>query len=174
MDLAFVYESLYDTTKMIPKKGSCTDCGGHLRAVHVCPFVDAIGIELTVSGTDVVSSKSKKYTQGMSLVYNVNCDREAWLCSIGGLMAMPLAYATAVEIYNYGLTISPNQRVNTTVSVNTGFSTSDPNDGMIAGRDIAATRYSEELKAMLENMRMPDDNTCFDCRRNMKYVTALP
>ena len=28
MDLAFVYESLYDTTKMIPKKGSCTDCGG--------------------------------------------------------------------------------------------------------------------------------------------------
>ena len=174
MDLAFVYESLYDTTKMIPKKGSCTDCGGSLRAVHVCPFVDAIGIELTVSGTDVVSSKSKKYTQGMSLVYNVNCDREAWLCSIGGLMAMPLAYATAVEIYNYGLTISPNQRVNTTVSVNTGFATSDPNDGMIAGRDIAATRYNEELTAMLQNMRLPDDNTCFDCRKNMKYVTALP
>jgi hypothetical protein len=142
--------------------------------VHVCPFVDAIGIELTVSGTDVVSSKSKKYTQGMSLVYNVNCDREAWLCSIGGLMAMPLAYATAVEIYNYGLTISPNQRVNTVVSVNTGFATTDPNDGMIAGRDIAATRYSEELTAMLQNMRLPDDSTCFDCRRNMKYVTALP
>jgi hypothetical protein len=174
MDLAFVYESLYDTTRMVPKRGSCTDCGGNLRAVHVCPFVDAIGIEITTDGFNVLSSKSKKYTQGMSLVYNVNCDREAWLCSIGGLMAMPLAYATAVEIYNYGLTISPNQRVNTTVSVNTGFATSDPNDGMIAGRDIAATRYSEELTAMLQNMRMPDDNTCFDCRRNMKYVTALP
>ena len=174
MDLAFVYESLYDTTKMITKKGSCSDCGGNLRAVHICPFVDAIGIELTTDGFNVLSSKSKKYTQGMSLVYNVNCDREAWLCSIGGLMAMPLAYATAVEIYNYGLTISPNQRVNTVVSVNTGFSTSDPNDGMIAGRDIAATRYNEELAAMLQNMRLPDDNTCFDCRRNMKYVTALP
>jgi hypothetical protein len=174
MDLAFVYESLYDTTKMITKKGSCSDCGGNLRAVHICPFVDAIGIELTTDGFNVLSSKSKKYTQGMSLVYNVNCDREAWLCSIGGLMAMPLAYATAVEIYNYGLTISPNQRVNTTVSVNTGFATSDPNDGMIAGRDIAATRYSEELTAMLQNMRLPDDNTCFDCRKNMKYVTALP
>jgi hypothetical protein len=174
MDLAFVYESLYDTTKMITKKGSCSDCGGNLRAVHICPFVDAIGIELTTDGFNVLSSKSKKYTQGMSMVYNVNCDREAWLCSIGGLMAMPLAYATAVEIYNYGLTISPNQRVNTVVSVNSGFSTSDPNDGMIAGRDIAATRYSEELAAMLQNMRLPDDNTCFDCRKNMKYVTALP
>jgi hypothetical protein len=45
---------------------------------------------------------------------------------------------------------------------------------MIAGRDIAATRYNEELAAMLQNMRLPDDNTCFDCRKNMKYVTALP
>ena len=174
MDLAFVYESLYDTTKMVAKKGHCFNCSGQVRAAHICPFVDAVGIELTVSGDDVISSKAKKYTQGMSLVYNVNCDREAWLCSIGGLMAMPLAYATAVEIYNYGLTISPNQRVNTTVSVNTGFATSDPNDGMIAGRDIAAARYSEELTAMLQNMRLPSDNTCFDCRKNMKYVTALP
>jgi hypothetical protein len=177
LDLAFVYESLYDTTKMVPKKGHCFDCSGNVRGAHICPFVDAVGIELTVSGTDVISSKAKKYTQGMSLVYNVNCDREAWLCSIGGLMAMPLAYATAVEIYNYGLSVSPNQRVNTTVSVNVGskpFATADANDGMIAGRDIAATRYSEELTAMLQNMRLPSDNTCFDCRRNMKYVTALP
>jgi hypothetical protein len=113
----------------------------------------------------------------MSMVYNVNCDREAWLCSIGGLMAMPLAYATAVEIFNYGLQISPNQRVNTSVSVNIGskpFATADANDGMIAARDVAATRYNEELAAMLQNMRLPDDNNCFDCRKNMKYVTALP
>jgi hypothetical protein len=27
---------------------------------------------------------------------------------------------------------------------------------------------------MLENMRLPDDNHCFDCRKNIKYVTALP
>ena len=177
LDLAFVYESLYDTTKMITKKGSCYDCGGGIRSVHICPFVDAIGIELTTDGLNVLSSKAKKYTQGMSMLYNVNCDREAWLCSIGGLMAMPLAYATAVEIFNYGLQISPNQRVNTSVSVNIGskpFATADANDGMIAARDVAATRYNEELAAMLQNMRLPDDSNCFDCRKNMKYVTALP
>jgi hypothetical protein len=177
LDLAFVYESLYDTTKMVAKKGHCTSCSGHIRAAHICPFVDAVGIELTTDGTTVLSSKAKKYTQGMSLVYNVNCDREAWLCSIGGLMAMPLAYATAVEIYNYGLSVSPNQRVNTTVSVNIGskpFATADANDGMIAGRDIAQTRYNEELALMIQNIRLPEDNACFDCRRNMKYVTALP
>lgn len=177
LDLAFVYESTMNAAKYITKKGHCYDCGGSVREAHICPFVDAIGIELTTDGTNVLSSKTSKYTTGMSLNYNVNCDRESWLCSIGGLMAMPLAYATAVEIFNYGLTISPNQRVNTTVSVNIGskpFATADANDGMIAGRDIAATRYNEELTAMLQNMRLPDDNTCFDCRRNMKYVTALP
>jgi len=27
---------------------------------------------------------------------------------------------------------------------------------------------------MLQNMRLPDDTHCWDCRKNMKYVTALP
>jgi hypothetical protein len=113
----------------------------------------------------------------MSFVYNINCDRDNWLCSIGGLMAMPLAYATAVEIFNYALTISPNQRVNTAVSVNKGnkvFATADATEGIVAARDIAATRYNEELSAMLTNMRLPDDRHCFDCNKNYKYVTALP
>jgi hypothetical protein len=174
LDLAIVYEMTQNTPKFIPKKGSCYDCGGKVREAHICPFVDAIGIELTTDGTNVLSSANQKYTSGMSLNYNVNCDRSAWLCSIGGLMAMPLAYATAVEIYNYALTVSPNQRVNTTVSLNKGFIKPDAMEGIVAARDIAAEQYNLELKAMLENMRLPDDNHCFDCRKNIKYVTALP
>jgi hypothetical protein len=136
--------------------------------------VDAIGIELTTDGTNVLTSKSSKYTTGMSLTYNVNCDRQGWLCSVGGTMALALAYATAVEIYNYALTISPNQRVNTTVIVNRGQNKNELMDGIMAARDIAATRYSEDLGATLQNMRLPDDTHCWDCRKNMKYVTALP
>jgi hypothetical protein len=177
LDIAIVYESTFDSAKMVTKKGHCFDCGGGVREAHICPFVDAIGIDLTTNGTDVLSSITSKYTAGMSINYNVNCDRQGWLCSIGGLMALPLAYATAVEIYNYALTASPNQRVNTTVTVNRGqkpFATADAVEGIVAARDIAATRYNEELGAMLQNMRMPDDSHCWDCRRNMKYVTALP
>jgi hypothetical protein len=122
----------------------------------------------------VLTSSSSKYTTGMSLTYNVNCDRQGWLCSIGGTMALSLAYATAVEIYNYALTTSPNQRVNTTVIVNRGSNKAELQEGIMAARDIAASRYSEELGAMLQNMRLPDDTHCWDCKRNMKYVTALP
>jgi hypothetical protein len=174
MDIAIVYESTMNSAKFTPKKGTCTSCGGGPKESHICPFVDAIGIELTTDGTNVLTSKSSKYTAGMSINYSVSCDRQGWLCSIGGLMALPLAYATAVEIYNYALTVSPNQRVNTAVIVNRGQNKAELMDGIMAARDIAATRYGEELGAMLQNMRLPDDTHCWDCKRNMKYVTALP
>ena len=177
LDIAIVYESSMNTVKFTPKRGTCTSCGGGPKESHMCPFVDAIGIELTTDGTNVLTSSSSKYTTGMSITYNVNCDRQGWMCSVGGTMALSLAYATAVEIYNYALTISPNQRVNTAVVVNRGskpFATADAFEGIVAARDIAATRYAEDLGATLQNMRLPDDTHCWDCRRNMKYVTALP
>lgn len=177
LDLAFVYESTMNTVKFIPKKGSCYDCGGSVREAHICPFVDAIGINLTTDGVSVLSSSNNKYTTGMSLNYSVSCDRRGWLCSIGNQMSLALAYATAVEIYNYALTVSPNQRANTTVFVNKGnkpFATAAAFEGIVAARDIAADQYNTELTAMLQNMRLPDDNHCFDCRKNIKYVTALP
>jgi hypothetical protein len=173
LDLAIVYESQVNTVKFIPKKGSCYDCGGRVREAHICPFVDAIGIELTTDGTSVLSSASSKYTTGMSLNYNVSCDRQSWMCSIGGLMALPLAYLTAAEIYNYALTIAPNQRVNTVVTINKG---SKPLafEGIVAAKDIALENYNTELEALIKNMRLPDDAHCWDCRKNYKYVTALP
>lgn len=174
LDIAIVYEMTMNAAKFTPKKGTCTSCGGTPKEAHMCPFVDAIGIELTTDGTQVLTSRSSKYTAGMSLTYNVNCDRQGWLCSIGGVMALSLAYATAVEIYNYALTISPNQRVNTAIVANRGSVKAELTEGIMAARDIAQTRYNEELGAMLQNMRLPDDTHCWDCRRNMKYVTSLP
>ena len=166
LDLAFVYESTENTTKYITRKGACSDCSGNIRETHMCPFVDAVGIELTTDGTSVLTHKNKKYTQGMSFNYNVNCDRGAWLCSIGGLVSLPLAYSTAVEIYDYALMVSPNQRVNTITSINY--------DNVKQARDIAAQRYLEELNAVLGGIRLPEDTHCFTCRKNTKYVTALP
>jgi hypothetical protein len=177
LDLAIVYESTINTVKFIPRKGYCYDCGGRVREAHICPFVDAIGIELTTDGTNVLSSLNSKYTAGMSLNYNVNCDRSSWICSVGGVMALALAYLTAAEIYNYILTISPNQRVNTTVTINKGqkpFATAPAFEGLVAARDAALENYNLEIDAIVKNIRLPDDSHCWDCRKNLKYVTALP
>lgn len=168
MDIAIVYESTEGVIKTVPKYGSCTDCGGNIRAAHICPYVDSIGVELTLdtetgAATDIVN---KPRTAGVSLVYSIECDRAGYICSIGSTMSMALAYATAVEIYDYALTMSATRRVNTTISVNT--------EGLTTARDIASSRYSDEMNAVIKNMRIPSDSACFSCKQNMRYVTALP
>jgi hypothetical protein len=176
-EIAIVYESTFDTLRMIPKQGSCLDCGGNPKYSHMCPFVDALGVVLTISADTVQTITSTPYTWGMSLNYNVNCDRNAWLCSIGASLSMSLAYLTAVEIYNYALTVSPSQRSNTAISINRGekpFATANAVEGIVAARDIAAERFGEEFNAVLQHIQLPSDTYCFDCRRTSKYVTALP
>ena len=165
-DIAIVYESTMAAARTLPKYGSCTDCGGHVKFVNICPFVQATGVQLDWNGTVLSNVTNKSNTGGVTLNYNVSCDRDSWLCSIGNMMVMPLAYATAVELYDYALTISPEQRVNTAITLNA--------EQMVQARDISATKYNEQMTAVLKQMRVPDDRYCFYCSNNHKYVTMLP
>jgi hypothetical protein len=177
LDLAIVYEQTFDVAKTITKNGSCSTCGGGFRFAHICPFVDAIGVNLLYDGNEVTSVNNVMYTSGMSINYNINCDRESFICSIGGNISIALAYLTASEIYDYALTISPNQRVNTSVIINRGqkpFATAAAVEGIVAARDIAVEKYNNELSNLISNMRLPEDNHCFDCRKNIKYVVSIP
>lgn len=180
LDLAFVYNQSMLAAKTVTKGGSCTTCGGNIKYSHICPFVDAVGINLSVNGGSihtVGSTKNVMYTSGMSINYNINCDRESFICSIGGNIAMALAYLTAVEIYDYALTTSPNQRINTSVIINRGqkpFATASAVEGIVAARDIATEKYNSELTNLISNIRLPEDNNCFDCKKNIKYVVSLP
>lgn len=168
MDIAIVYESTEEVIRYTPKYGSCTDCSGRIREAHICQFVDSIGVQLSIDTESGVASDivNKARTAGMSIVYSVECDRSAYICSIGSTLSMALAYATAVEIYDYALTQSAHIRVNTTVSVNS--------EALIQARDIAASRYNEEVEIIMRNMKLPSDRHCFSCNENMRYVTALP
>jgi hypothetical protein len=165
-EIAIVYESTFDTLRMIPKQGSCLDCGGNPKYSHMCPFVDALGVVLTISGDTVQTITSTPYTWGMSLNYNVNCDRNAWLCSIGASLSMSLAYLTAVEIVGYGLTVSTTQRSNTAVTISA--------EQLTQMQAAYTARFNEEFNAVLQHIQLPQDTYCFDCRRTSKYVEALP
>jgi hypothetical protein len=102
----------------------------------------------------------------MSLNYNVNCDRNAWLCSIGASLSMSLAYLTAVEIVGYGLTVSTTQRSNSAVTISA--------EQLTQMQSAYTARFNEEFNAVLQHIQLPQDTYCFDCRRTSKYVTALP
>lgn len=166
MEIAIVYESTFNTIKTLPKQGSCLSCGGQPKYSHHCPFVDSVGVELTISGDTIQTIATSPYTNGISLNYNVNCDRGAWLCSIGGQLAMALAYATAIEIIDYGLTVSTTQRSNTTVSISV--------EEMTNLRNLLTTRFNDEFQAILRYMKLPSDVYCFECRSSTRYVTSIP
>ena len=165
-EIAIVYESTFDTFKTIPKYGSCLDCGGNPKYSHMCPHVDALGVKLTISGDTIQTQSSTPYTWGMSLLYSLSCDREAWLCSIGANLSMALAYATAVEVYTEALTVSTNQRVNTAVTVNI--------EQLQTALNVSTQRFNEEFNAVLQNMKLPMDSACFECRQGTMLVTAIP
>ena len=165
-EIAIVYESTFNTLRTIPKHGSCLDCGGNPKYSHICPNVDALGVQLTIAGDTIQTQKSTPYTWGMSLNYSLSCDREAWLCSIGATLSMALAYATAVEIYTEALTVSTNQRVNTAVTINS--------EQLQAALNVSTQRFNEEFNAILQNMKLPMDQSCFECRRGTMLVTAIP
>jgi hypothetical protein len=176
VDIAIVYESLYTVPKYtVTGNSSCSSCGGGVKEAFSSPYARASGIKLTLNPLTgkVASVSNATHTYGMSISYNVSCDREQWLCSIGGLMALPLAYATAIEIYDYALTFSPNQRVNTTVGINNGLN-NESNSGILRAREIAVSRYTDEMNSLLGNIRLPNDAKCWDCRRNLIYATVLP
>ena len=166
LDIALVYESTVVATKTVPKYGNCTDCSGKVKDVVICPFVNAIGVQLDWDGTIISNLANKSVTGGVSINYNIECDRESYLCSIGSTMSMALLYATAVEIYDYALTVSPHIRVNTAVTYNS--------EQLIQARDIMASKYNSEMNLVLGNFRMPSDVYCFNCKENLRYVTALP
>jgi hypothetical protein len=166
VDIALVYQVTMSQTKTVPKYGSCTDCSGRVKDVAICPFVNAIGVEFNYSAGVISNIANKGNTYGMSINYAVECDRDAYLCSVGATMSLALLYATAVEIYDYALTVSPNERVNTTVSLNT--------EQLAQARDIYAAKYNDEMNITLKSFRVPSDRHCFKCRPNQRYVTVLP
>jgi len=165
LDIAIVYESTFDSIKTIPRKGSCTDCSGRVKEVAICPFVNAIGVQLDWDGTSLSNVAYKPVTYGMSINYNVNCDRDSYLCSVGATMSMALMYATAVECYDYALTISPSERINTTVTYSA--------EELIKARDIMSAKFNDEMNLVVANFRMPSDRHCFRCNENMKFLSLL-
>jgi hypothetical protein len=176
VDIAIVYESLYNVPKYtVTGTSSCSSCSGGIKEAFSSPYAKASGVKLTINPITgkVQTISNSTHTFGMSISYNVSCDREQWLCSIGALIALPLAYATAIEIYDYALSFSPNQRVNTTVGINSGLN-NENSTGIARAREIAVSRYTDEMNSLIQNMRLPNDPKCWDCRRNLIYTTVLP
>lgn len=146
------------------KKG-CTTCGGSysmnngyekVSGAKIDPADQKIKQNLTLIGE----------TGGLSVVHSLSCNHENWMCSYANLIAMPALYQYGMDVMDFALTVSPNDRVNTAVTLNA--------DLVRERKNIYRGIFEEKFSTLLDNMKTPSDSKCFVCKEVLREAIILP
>lgn len=163
-DIALVYESTVDVYKTYVKRGYCTDCSGNFALAMPNRLIETNAVNLTVDGSDNATAvTSIGFTYGMDVQYNIECNRDAYMCSISNMFDYALAYLTSAQIMEYIKHNSINSRANTTVSVNI--------EEVQMRYDFYMEAYKKQIESLVNNIVVPSDRDCFACYQNVKYVS---
>lgn len=101
---------------------------------------------------------------GLSVTYSLNCDHSSWLCENKNQLGLHILYRTAEEIMKYGRYHS--KRFNSSTS--TDLNDIETQIGLF--HEDAETA----LNKVLENIKLPQDEMCFECKKRAGYRTMLP
>lgn len=159
--IAILYESKVSAERTI-LSSACGTCGGGFRMINFDPFVKAVGIKVAIDeGGEIVSKSMVGYTYGLIADYSLSCSRSAFLCSIGNDVALPFTYLIAAELIKYALDNSALSRVNNTV---------DSVDVLNSRYQTYMIAYSEQLEGVIQSIRIPNDEDCFFCNKNNRFI----
>lgn len=164
--LAFVTDSTFQAQPTVLKDGYCDSCRGRNPEIMQDRLTYTQGIKAVISGDTLTSRDSSGFTGGLQINYAVNCDRKAWICSNSRMFAMAHIFKTASEIINYGMLVSVNERANTSVTINA--------EVLKQRFDYYNSQYQNQLSTILNNMKMPTDSNCFQCKQNVKWSSIIP
>lgn len=128
-------------------------------------FMRAVGVTNS-TGTFIDEDMTElNHTAGVSLVYSLTCDPYSWMCSYAQVLALPIAYKAAQEIYIHGIQ-NPMNRSSNNVNLNT--------DNMKEMEDRFGHLYIDAMDSLLHNMSVPKDSVCFQCKTPAKTAVVLP
>ena len=150
----------YQTTM---SQNGCLSCTGGRYVVG--RYVTGRPIKYGTAQTPTAANvNGATYTGGVSVLYNLRCDMESWLCVNRNALALPILYRTAREILFFGLEMS--ERANTKTMID--------RDALERRMNYANEQYQSQMEMALKNIQPPNDGVCFTCRRSAMYVTTLP
>lgn len=166
---------VYDTTNSTPfgiasvettvTKGGCKECGSGGTMMKLNQYLSTQSIMIDVADTKIDGNlEGSPDTGGMSIMYEIHCNHEDWLCTISSSVAMPILYKTGAEIMEFALHAS--NRVNTETILDF--------DKIRERLELYDLRYKESMLNLLQNMKLPDDEKCFECRIKSKHAIILP
>ena len=128
-------------------------------------YMSARSISVLAADAKIESSLTvASDTGGLSMVYSIQCNYDDWLCTISNAVAMPILFKTGYEVMDYA--VNNSLRLNTATTINL--------DTMKARREEYNARYQSSIENLLQNIKLPADEKCFECRQKSKHVVILP
>lgn len=166
LDLIFVYDATdKNSVKTSIMEKGCNSCSGGSSMTNLNNYVSARSIKIGLLEQKVYENlDSNSETGGMSMTYSINCNHEQWVCNIANSLALPILFKTAYEIMDFGYNNS--QRLNTTTTIDF--------EKLLSRRDEYESRYQKSMENIIQNIKLPNDEKCFECRQVTKNVIILP
>lgn len=166
LDIIFVYDATNFSSVMTTiSNGGCKSCGDGTAMVNLNSYLSARSISILAADAKIEQNLiGSPDTGGLSLMYSIQCNYDEWLCTISNSIALPILFKTGYEIMDYAYNNS--LRLNTTTTINW--------EGLLKRRDEYNLRYQASIEALLQNIKLPQDEKCFECRQKSKHVIILP
>lgn len=166
LDIIFVYDATAFSSVMTTiSNGGCKSCGDGTAMVNLNSYLSARSISILAADAKIEQNLiGSGDTGGLSLMYSIQCNYDEWLCTIANSIALPILFKTGYEIMDYAYNNS--LRLNTTTTINW--------EGLLKRRDEYNLRYQASIEALLQNIKLPQDEKCFECRQKSKHVIILP
>lgn len=164
LHLAFIYNSTgINTNTTFISHQPCNNCGGGYSRPNV--YLYARGVKITAAAQRIAQNFTNEGdTGGLSFIYSINCNSRQWICEKANVLSLALLYLTAVELMEYSLHVTPRLNSRTTIDRERNA------ERMAIYRD----KYENEINSVLKNMKLPDDRTCFSCRKKVANAIVLP
>jgi len=149
-----------DSYKTVTHSGQC--CGNYCLNNG---YIRAKGTSLT--GSFIASNLTTlQDTAGISLTYSLTCDSFNWMCSFSNILALPIAYKVASDIYRTAFAITPQSRSNNQTTIQS--------DLMKENFAWYETKYSDSLPNIIKRISLPSDTVCFSCNPPVRNRVILP
>lgn len=164
LNLIFVYDTSainsYNTT--INNTNGCASCGGN---TYSNSYMTYRGVSIPSASQKIKSNLvSQSDTAGLSVVYSVSCNHSEWLCTFNNLIALPILYKAGAEIMEYARLQSKRTNSNITIDL----------EKLKERNDIYELKFRELLDGILQNLKLPSDNRCFECNPRSRHTVILP
>lgn len=125
--------------------------------------VSAKSVYITGSTITDENIKGLSHTSGLSLLYSLKCNHTNWLCRYKNELAPAIAFKASAEIIQYALYQS--ERSNMKVS---------DIKALKERWNLYNSNYVNYLKNLVQNMVLPNDNKCFQCKDLTRSRITLP